>query len=83
MAEALLDVWVIGPSPLLQLLGQPQPGCSSAAVIFSCTHASTQSSPHPLAEYRKDMGEIKPDTIVTLHLVIRPQQTNAKQQGEV
>lgn len=29
-------------------------------------------SAKPLKEYAKDMGEIQPDTIITLHVVIRP-----------
>jgi len=38
-----------------------------------------------LTDYRKDMGELKPDTIVTMHLVVRPssQGQNGKQQGNV
>jgi len=36
-----------------------------------------------LKDYRKDMGELKPDSIVTMHVVVRPveQGQNGKQQG--
>jgi len=34
-----------------------------------------------LRDYRKDMGEVKPDTIVTMHIVIRPTSTPAKAPG--
>lgn len=37
-------------------------------------------------DYKKDMGELKPDTIVTMHMVVRPSQgqnNNKKEQGGV
>lgn len=35
----------------------------------------------PLKDYRKDMGELQPDTVVTMHVVVRPSAAPKKQPG--
>ena len=50
-------------------------------VAPTCMSTTTDNSPPLPAELRKDMGEIKPDTVVTMHMVVRPSQAPAKVQG--
>ena len=53
-------------------------------VLWRITRAAALQHVIHLTDYQKDMGELKPDSVVTMHIVVRPAQgQNYKQQGKL
>lgn len=74
LKEKLFQEW-----PKEGLLAKEPP--SSANDIKLILSGKYVDATKPLKEYKKDMGELKPDTLVTMHIVVRPAAIPAKQQG--
>lgn len=84
-AQALKGEWVVEGSglgsPCSPIACPPPPACRlPSCMLFACPLIACVFAAR--ADYRKDMGEIKADTVVTMHLHIRPQQTASKQPSE-
>mmetsp|Transcript_14705 Transcript_14705/g.36645 ORF Transcript_14705/g.36645 Transcript_14705/m.36645 type:complete len:126 (+) Transcript_14705:73-450(+) len=55
---------------------EPPSSSNDIRLILSGKYVDNVKS---LKDYRKDMGELKPDTIVTMHIVVRPSNAPVKQ----
>mmetsp|Transcript_943 Transcript_943/g.1451 ORF Transcript_943/g.1451 Transcript_943/m.1451 type:complete len:122 (-) Transcript_943:1554-1919(-) len=72
LKERLLQEWPKdGP-----LAKEPPTDASSLKLILSGKFVESNK---PLKEYKKDMGEIKADTVVTMHVVVRQSTAPVKQ----
>lgn len=60
------------------LAKEPPGGANDIKLILSGKYVDATK---PLKEYRKDMGEVKADTLVTMHIVLRPAANPTKQQA--